>query len=281
MLEKRDSLNIPIQCQYGIVNLCIVPVNKERDFLYEVVEPYSDEIAYHLVEGSNYQYEFNSIGNVQFQFKENTEIVTRSNLPNRKNQGTIRTGVYVGQLTLIVCELSRNTEVGQAKLEIRSVKADYESDYRTMLDEIAEYYTDLVLMQGSPVTQTLEVDENCNSQTLYQKFSFVRSIIDSDSFQTAIHKIIQNPVRKWADTTIEKDICSVKRFSKRNIKQIATSKDRILLPSDSSLNAIGIGTIPRKIAVDYKCDTIDNHENQFVKLALRTFSMFCLESILR
>lgn len=277
MLEKRDSLNIPILCQYGIVNLCIVPVNKDRDFLYEVVDSCSEEIVYHLVEGSNYQYEFNSIGNVQFQFKENTEIVTRSNLPNRKNQGTIRTGIYVGQLTLLICELSRNTEVGRVKLEIRSVKADYEGDYRTMLDEIAEYYADLVLMQGSPVTQTLEVDENCNSQTLYQKFSFVRSIIDSDSFQTAIHKIIQNPVRKWTDIAIEKDICGVKRFSKRNIRQIVTSKDRILLPPDSCLKAKGIDTIPRKVSVDYKCDTIDNHENQFVKFALRTFSMFCLE----
>jgi hypothetical protein len=38
--------------------------------------------------------------------------------------------------------------VGSVILEIRSTKSEYRSDYRLMLDEIAEYYTDLVLQQG-------------------------------------------------------------------------------------------------------------------------------------
>lgn len=278
MLKRRESLNIPIRCQYGVVNLCIVPVNKERDILYEVDTPYPDEIAYHLVEGASYQYEFESIEGHQFQFKENTEIVTRTSLPNRKNQGTIRTNIYVGQLTLFVCELYTGKEIGKIRFEVRSVKADYESDYRIMLDEIAEYYTDLVLMQGAPVTQKLEVDDSCDSQTLYQKYSFVRSIIDSDAFQGAIHKIVSNPVKKWTNTTIERDIYAVKRLSRRNIRQIVTSNDRIPLFSiDAKLCSSGITSIPRRLEVDYKCDTIDNQENQFVKFVLRTFAMFCSE----
>lgn len=278
MLKRRESLNIPIRCQYGVVNLCIVPVNKERDILYEVDTPYPDEIAYHLVEGASYQYEFESIEGHQFQFKENTEIVTRTSLPNRKSQGTIRTNIYVGQLTLFVCELYTGKEIGKIRFEVRSVKADYESDYRIMLDEIAEYYTDLVLMQGAPVTQKLEVDDSCDSQTLYQKYSFVRSIIDSDAFQGAIHKIVSNPVKKWTNTTIERDIYAVKRLSRRNIRQIVTSNDRIPLFSiDAKLCSSGITSIPRRLEVDYKCDTIDNQENQFVKFVLRTFAMFCSE----
>lgn len=42
--------------------------------------------------------------------------------------------------------------------EVLSVKTSYRSDYRHMLSDITSYYTDLVMQQGSPVTQKFEVD---------------------------------------------------------------------------------------------------------------------------
>ena len=39
----------------------------------------------------------------------------------------------------------------------------------------------------------------------------------------------------------------------------------------------GLNSVPRTIEVEYKRDTIDNQENQFVKFVLRTFSNFCAE----
>ena len=86
------------------------------------------------------------------------------------------------------------------------MKAEYRTDYRKMLEDITAYYTDLVLMQGSPVTQKLEIDNNTSPQTLYQRYAFVRSIVESLAFQEAIHKIITNPVRKWEETTVERNI---------------------------------------------------------------------------
>ena len=275
MLKECTSLTVTVKTQYGCVRLHIVPAS-DRDKLY-VNESVDDESeSYQLVESSNYQYEFENIGSHQFQFQQESDIITFSTFRTHPNMGNIRTGIYVGQLTLPIREISCFDEIGTAKLEIRSVKSDYESDYRRMLDDIAEYYTDLVLMQGSPVKQQLEVDDSCSSQTLYQKFSFIRSIIDSDNFRESINKIIANPVRKWTETTVQRDIVSVRRLTRRNIRQIATSADRIHLSEGMRRGLPAcLQSVPRKIDVDYKKDSIDNQENQFIKFALMSFSMFC------
>lgn len=274
MLRECDHIVIPIQCKYGIVNLNIVP-STQKDKLY-CEEVSSSDTSYQLVEGSMYQYEFNSDDGLIFQFSEESEIVRYSTFRNHRNMGEIFTGNYVGLLSLFVCNLTTKEQIGKVKLEIRSVKADYESDYRQMLDDIAEYYTDLVLTQGSSVKQLLEIDESCPSQTLYQKFSFIRSIIDSDSFQESIYKIMANPVRKWADAMVQSDIVSVRRLSRRNLRQIASAKDRVNLPATFRKDMpTCLTSIPRKLDVDYKRDTIDNQENQFIKYALVSFSMFC------
>lgn len=275
MLKECTSLTIPIKSQYGNFNLHIVPCS-QRDKLYVDDSLCSENAAYQLVESSNYQYEFESIGNHTFQFMQESEIIRFSSFKNHQNMGSINTGIYVGLLSLPVSEKYSTDEIGSIKLEIRSVKSDYESDYRHMLDDIAEYYTDLVLMQGSPVKQKLEVDDNCSSERLYQKFSFIRSMIDSDSFRESINKIITNPVRKWTETTVQRDIVSVRRLTRKNLREIATSSDRVPLSDDYRVYGV-LSSIPRKISVDYKKDTIDNQENQFVKFALLSFSMFCTE----
>ena len=147
-----------------------------------------------------------------------------------------------------------------------------------MLEDITAYYTDLVLMQGSPVTQKLEIDNNTSPQTLYQRYAFVRSIVESLAFQEAIHKIITNPVRKWEETTVERNISNVKRLSRRNIHEIITSRDRIPVHSGYELGLpLGLNSVPRTMTVAYKRDTFDNQENRFVKFVLRSFNSFCSE----
>ena len=145
-----------------------------------------------------------------------------------------------------------------------------------MLGDIAEYYTDLVLQQGAPVTQTLEIDAQSSAETLYQRFVFVKSLIESDAFSEAIHKIISNPIRKWTDSNIQRKIEGVKRFTRKNIREIASSNDRINLSEDYRMGMpVHLTSVPRTIEVEYKKDTIDNQENQFIKFVLRSLSMFC------
>lgn len=275
-MTTKEYLEIPVMGKTK-AKLVVFPLSLKAK-VFEEEEPYAGESRYQLLEGCTYSYEF-VVGkeDCRCQFETQNEIVRFH--PNKKNhacEGTLTTGIYVGNLTLNVVEVDSKKPLGRVSIEIRSTKSEYRSDYRLMLDEIAEYYTDLVLQQGSPVTQKLEIDQNCSSKTLYQRFSFVRSLIDSDAFSEAIHKIISNPVRKWTDANIERSIVGIRRLSRKNIRQIASSTDRIQLPMGIRTGMPeGLTSVPRRIEVEYKRDTTDCRENQFVKFVLRTFVNFC------
>ena len=272
-----DHLEIPIIGKASNVKLVVYPQSSKAK-VFKEDKPYAGESRYQLVEGCTYTYEFvGESSSHRCQFERENEIVQfHRNTTSHACEGTLTTGIYVGHLTLNVVDVDTKEQVGHVGMEIRSIKSDYHHDYRLMLDEIAEYYTDLVLQQGSPVTQQLEIDQNCSSQTLYQRFSFVRSLIDSEAFSEAIHKIISNPVRKWTDANIERNIVGVRRLSHNNIRQIASGTERIHLPArlQSGLPE-SLTSVPRNIDVEYKRDTTDNQENQFVKFVLRSFVNFC------
>lgn len=274
----KDHLEIPILGNFGEIRLCIYPSSNNAMLFEEEDAVDYGESRWQLQEGCSYEYELVSDNERTYQFMTEDEIVRFSHSPRHPNAGTLKTGIYVGSLSLAIRDTDLDCEIAKVAIEIKSVKADYRTDYRKMLEDITAYYTDLVLMQGSPVTQKLEIDNDTPQQTLYQRYAFVRSIVESPAFQEAIHKIIANPVRKWEETIVERNVSNVKRMSRRNMRQMATSRDRIPVYNGEEIGLPhGLNSVPRTLTVAYKRDTLDNQENQFVKFVLRSFSSFCSE----
>lgn len=271
-----EKLEIPIIDDFGEIKLCVYPASNNAMLFEEDDAVDYGESRWQLQEGCIYEYELVANNGRTYQFIKENEIVRFSHSPRHPNAGTFKTGIYVGSLTLLIKDTALNCEVAKVDIEIKSVKAEYRTDYRKMMEDITAYYTDLVLMQGSPVTQKLEIDYDTPQQTLYQRYAFVRSIVESNAFQEAIHKIISNPVRKWEETIVERNVCNVKRLSRKNMHQIATSRDRIPVQNGCDMGLpIEIGSVPRTLTVAYKRDTLDNPENQFIKFVIRSFSSFC------
>lgn len=228
------------------------------------------EACWQLMEGKEYDYELidDELKPVNWVLDGPPAILSRN--PRHQNQGTISTGIYVGTLTLKARNLSSSEEF-DIRVEVQSVKTSYRKDYRKMLSDITSYYTDLVMQQGSPVTQKFDVDYDTPPETLYQKFSFVKSIVDSDDFDEAIHKIMSNPVRKWTETTVDKHIDSIHRITRNGLRQLVTRNDRIAVEN----GPYGLESLPRTLTVAHKKDTLDTPENQFVKYVLTSFYSFC------
>ena len=273
---RVEKLEIPIIDDFGEIKLCVYPASNNAMLFEEEDAVDYGESRWQLQEGCIYEYELVANNGRTYQFIKENEIVRFSHSPRHPNAGTFKTGIYVGSLTLLIKDTALNCEVAKVDIEIKSVKAEYRTDYRKMMEDITAYYTDLVLIQGSPVTQKLEIDYDTPQQTLYQRYAFVRSIVESNAFQEAIHKIISNPVRKWEETIVERNVCNVKRLSRKNMHQIATSRDRIPVQNGCDMGLpIEIGSVPRTLTVAYKRDTLDNPENQFIKFVIRSFSSFC------
>ena len=275
---KVDKLEIPIIGNFGEIKLYIYPALGSSMLFEEEDAVDYGESRWQLQEGCTYEYELVSDNKRTYQFMTEDEIVRFSHSPRHPNAGTLKTGIYVGSLSLAIRDTELDCEIAKVNIEIKSVKAEYRTDYRKMLEDITAYYTDLVLMQGSPVTQKLEIDNDTPQQTLYQRYAFVRSIVENSAFQEAINKIVASPVRKWEETIVERDVSNVKRLSRRNMHQIASSRDRIPVYNGDEIGLPhGLNSVPRTLTVAYKRDTLDNQENQFVKFVLRSFSSFCSE----
>ena len=259
-----DHLDIPIVGKHRSVKLLVYPQSSNAT-VFEEMDPQEGESKWQLVEGEEYEYAFEG----DYHFKEHELIRPSKSSPSR---GWIKTGIHVGSLTLTVTNDA--DFVAEVSFEVRSVKMDYRKDYKTMLHDITSHFTDLVMMQGAPVTQRFEVDVNEDSRTLYQQFAFMKSLVDSEEFEEALNKILYNPIHKWTGTIIEKDICSVKKLGRQELKQIATSKNRLPLGEGITIGD-HIDSVPRRLSVSYKKDTVDVTENRFVKFVLQSFSSFC------
>jgi len=232
------------------------------------------EAQYQIKEGCFYEYELIDEANKNEYFFLKSDFLQ----PNirKPHLGIIAPNIYVGTLTLDLFKTQNDLPVGKIKLEVQSIKSDYRTDYRFMLESITERCTDLIMQIDSPINQHFETDFNKNPETLYQRFSFVKSLIDSLEFEEAIQKIVSNPTTKWEEEHEIKDIRRIRRFNQKNIKQLVTKSNRMEISNDHFLNkTYGLTSIPTKIDSTRKTESIDTAENRFIKHALEEFLFFC------
>jgi predicted component of viral defense system (DUF524 family) len=239
------------------------------DTLYELEDAKeNNESEYQIVEGCFYQYKLTS----GFSFQAN-EVIEVSSF--NSSEGRISPNFYVGTLSIPIIE--KGIEKGIFKLEVQSVKTSYRKDYRFMLESITKHATDLILQTNSPVDQTLEVDFDTDSKTLYQQFCFVKSIIDTEDFEVAIHQITSFPVTSWTTKIENKDVRSLKKLNSKDVRNLVNSQNRIKLPYNHQLRNTGIDSIALQIPSSIKEETTDTPENRFIKYVLESFLFFCEE----
>ena len=114
---------------------------------------------------------------------------------------------------------------------------------------------------NSPVTQNFQIDFNKDNETIYQRFAFVSTLINTNEFNDAIHKITSSPTTKWRENIEFTDTRSIGRFNSFSIKQIASRSNRVKLT-----HPIGqLNDVPIKIENSQKVETTDTPENRFVK----------------
>ncbi|MBK7561213.1 MAG: DUF2357 domain-containing protein [Chitinophagaceae bacterium] len=187
---------------------------------------------------------------------------------------------YVGTLNLFVQHENSIGPEWKVQLEVLATKMDsnpdksYRENYSFMLEEITEKCTDLLLQHSSPVSQFFEVDFTADAKTLYQRFAFIKSILDSVEFNDSVHKILSSPVTRWRESETIIDIRAVRRFNSSAIRQLSNATNRYDLSEEHPLKSV-MGSVPSKLKVNYKIETVDTPENRFVKHALISFQSLC------
>ncbi len=66
-----------------------------------------------------------------------------------------------------------------------------------MLRDIAERMTELVMDRFAASEARFTLDETRDAETLYQRFAFLRALLDSESFQVALAEVLRRPHTAW------------------------------------------------------------------------------------
>jgi len=264
----ENKIAIPVTIADKKVELIISGDSFNEETIIEKSDAFEFcEAPVQIKEGHFYEYKLPKGYNLQ-----PSEVVTQSKI--NPSTGRISPNIYVGTLVIGIMNSEKNEKCGEVKLEVQSVKANYREDYRFMLEEITEKCTDLLLQHSSPVSQTFEVDFNADAKTLYQRFAFLKSILDSSEFNDAVHKFLSSPVTRWKESETEKDIRGVRKINNSVLHQIVTTSNRVDLSFDHPLKPTLL-SIPSKIRITYKSETVDTPENRFMKHALKSFQLLC------
>ena len=174
--------------------------------------------------------------------KQQNVVIPRA---NDSSLGTLSPNFYVGTLTIFIYKFDNLIDhEGEVQIEVRSIKANYHDEYKIMLDDIAANCIDLLLQVESPVSQSFESDiHQIDEKAIYQRFLFVKSMVDSKEFEEAVQKVISNPSTRWQQEIEEKDIRNIKRFTSKNIREFVSKPNRVKLA-----NKIGeLDSVPLKI----------------------------------
>ena len=266
-MRNKKSVDIYLE---DIEDNLKLTIDERREETLFIAEDYLDnlEAKYQLKEGFSYDYEFSD---KTFSFAENP--VVQPHIRNR-HIGTISPNIYVGTLQLGILRDGRTTNKN-IELEVQSLKADYRNEYRDMLAYITEQCTELLFETDSPVAHHFETDYSEDSHSLYQRFSFIKSILFTDEFTEAVHRIISAPVTKWKEEAELRDVRSIKRFRNIHVREMICGSNRISIPKSHFLCDLGVHSVHQKITTLRKTDTVDTVENRFVKYALEVFLKFC------
>jgi predicted component of viral defense system (DUF524 family) len=228
------------------------------------------EAPFQIQEGGFYEFDITEGYQLQA-----SEVVKPSRI--HKHTGKILPNIFTGTLSLRVND-ANHKPVTTIKLEVRSRKTTYREDYRRMLGDITDKCTELLLQHNSPVTHLFTVDFGAESKVLYQRFAFIKSILEAPDFADALHKILSSPVMNWKETESLKDIRNARRFNSRAVKQLAGSGNRFRLPESHPLKS-KFDSVPARINLSFKTETIDTPENRFIKFALSSFRTFISEFV--
>lgn len=265
------SEKIPILLTSGeTIEMLIYEEQPNTLMVVNLEEAYENgESPYQLKEGCFYEYLLPD-GFIP----EESPIIKKSQI--EPFRGRIHTNNYVGTFKLNIYKEGQSEKpIGDIALEIQSIKTSYRKDYRIMLEDITEICVDLLLRHSSPVSQTFTTNVNSTPQTLYQRFAFVKSLIQSESFVDAMHRINSMPVKRWKTIESVKSICNIKRANRSVMRQIMTNANRISLPVGYLLKD-KFDTLPNYVHINDKRETADIPENRFIKYVLETFLQFTL-----
>lgn len=236
--------------------------NRESDTLWRSNnenDELSDDISIEVLEGNEYRYEWLG-GDTTYQcVSADPEEIFQPDTDNGRT-GRLRPQLSTGTVHVVL--RAGEQVIGKLDIEVRSRKLAYKSEYRWMLRDIAEKMTELVMDRFAASVTRFELDQTRDAVTLYQRFSFLRALFESDTFQSALNHLLRHPHLAWESTSERVRPGAGIRADSHLVRQMSQSGPRLEWHNGR------FPTLPMALERRHTGATHDTTPNRFVKYAL-------------
>ena len=270
-----SSATLPFRDREGGVVGHIVIYACQANSLYQLEQEIADEqgeFPTQLVESRIYEYSLIDISS-GLQLRESS-VIQQSRIT--ATTGRIEPGLQTGALP-ITLETTDGEAVGQAVLEVRSDKLNYQRDYRMMLASIADHCIDLLLDAQSPAQLMLAPSDSDDTPSLHQRVAFLRHLVSSSSFHEAINRITARPHQRMVSEPTEVPTHRGVQRGRSLATAMSRGSRRMPVPSSHPVHQLlqnqhdSDPTLPQSIRGYRRFDTYDTPENRFVIFVLSEF----------
>lgn len=154
----------------------------------------------------------------------------------------------------------------EIRLDFVSADLDYESEYRAMLEDIAERFESIVAAWGGPTTYPTTRSDDTNVETLLEQFVLARGLLETHRLEYAARAIERNP-----NILLERSEHwrALANADPRAFLQDPVGKGRGWRKTEE--DRFPVDHMPEEVKHARKRETADTPINQFVKHILRRF----------
>lgn len=218
-----------------------------------------------LLESHEYRYEFLS-GVSQVPIETNLPEIFHPDTSDGRS-GRIKTALFTGAMSVQV--LAGGKPLGHFAVEVRSRKLDYLSQYRWMLRDLTEELSAVIMERFAATQQRFSVDDVADASTLYQRFCFLRSLFESETFVAALQYTLARPYHAWVDEPEEQRAGTGLRTSSSVVREIQRAGPRV--PWEQHGHPTFLTSLPQSVRVFRSAETLDNAPNRFLKFVLTSW----------
>lgn len=181
------------------------------------------------------------------------------------HEGRLKPGRFTGTVT---AEVHRDgVLLGAADFEVRPRKLHYRTEYRSMLNRIAEEGAEALQASFAPAAlRAFDVHAAGEARSLYQRFAFVHSFVSSPDFEAALETVLRRPHQEYRLTHEETTGGAGLRADRHLVRQLLGPGPR--QPLAGGHTVAGLTSLPTRLVRVEHIETYDTRPNQFVKFAL-------------
>ncbi|MGG1518760.1 DUF2357 domain-containing protein [Paenibacillus oryzisoli] len=245
-----------------------IQLRENTNYFISVTIPLSlIELKEKIVDGIN-SFPFNNL-RLSSNFKLNPEKTWKQETRDNKKfiiiSGTLQTKNQVGILDLSIGE--------QEGLfcEVASSKINYQEDFLSLLTDIAEESSEILLQMGMSTGYHFDAQNEKEADFLIIMFH-LRGLFAADALPLALNTIMNNIHSKLVN---ENNIVDTSLVKYPNISQIASRGTTLPFNKGGALAPIFNGFTPIKMFETLKYETIDTPENRYIKHFLTEVENLC------